>query len=210
MPTSNPTITSSDGTLLELYPHEYWYLAPSRTDFEPGDSVRPLDWASVLHNARIGQGVVMALDDLLAGIEPATLKGGAAKEAELLLEKIRRERFPEKPSRLRSFFLNYSKHVAELREKTMFRGHRRLVRCHVVLNSAKFHHADVEIYDKLTGCPDDENLAASYWEEFRPVTEAEFERLEVIADSMLYFPDWKDFPLLKFSAIVEWQNSRTS
>lgn len=202
----NPTITSPDGTLLELFPHEYWYLAPCRTEFEPGELVRPLDWAIVLHNAHIGKGLVIALDDLLSGISPSTFKGGASEEAEMLLEKIRRENFPEKPSRLRSYFLNYSKHVAELREKTMFRGNRALVRCHVVLNSAKFHHGDVEVYEKLTGRPDDVNLAASYWKEFKPVTQSEFDRLEVIADSMLFFPDWKDFPLLKPSVLVAWKN----
>lgn len=204
----NPTITSSNGTQLELFLHEYWYLAPCRTEFEPGENVRPLDWAMVLHNARIGKGVVTALDDLLSGITPSTLKSGAGKEAELLLEKIRIERFPEKPSRLRSYFLNYSRHVAEQREKIMFRGNRKLVRCHVVLNSAKFHHGDVEIFDKLTGRPDDENLAASYWDNFEPVTNAEFDRLEVIADSMLFFPDWEDFPVLNPDTLVAWGNSR--
>lgn len=196
MPDKNVIITSINGVPLELYPHEYWYLAPCRTTYEPGDVFRPLNFAFVLHNARLGNGVVIALDDLLSGITHATLKGGTSKEAELLLEKIRGERFPEKPSRLRSYFLNYSKHVAERRENTMFRGNRKLVRCQVVLNSAKFHHADVDIYERLTGRPDDVNLAAKYWEEFKPVTQAEFDRLEVIADSMLYFPDWKNFPLL--------------
>lgn len=196
MPDKNVIITSINGIPLELHPHEYWYLAPCRTTYEPGDVVRLLDFAFVLHNARLGNGVVIALDDLLSGITHATLKGGTSKEAELLLEKIRGERFPEKPSRLRSYFLNYSKHVAERRENTMFRGNRKLVRCQVVLNSAKFHHADVDIYERLTGRPDDVNLAAKYWEEFKPVTQAEFDRLEVIADSMLYFPDWKNFPLL--------------
>lgn len=210
MVTQNIKITSSNGTQLEIYPHEYWYLAPCRTELAPGENIRPLDWAIVLHNARIGKGVVIALDDLLSGLAPSTLKGGVGKESELLLEKIRIERFPEKPSRLRSYFLNYSKHVAEHREKTMFRGNRKLVRCHVILNRAKFHHGDVGIFEKLTGRPDDENLAASYWEEFKPVTEAEFDRLEVIADSMLFFPDWKEFPVLNQDTLVAWENSRFS
>lgn len=206
----NPTITSSNGIRLELFPHEYWYLAPCRTEFKPGENLKALDWAFVLHNARIGKGVVCALDDLLSGITPSTMKGGAGKEAELLLEKIRIERFPEKPSRLRSYFLNYSRHVAELRANSMFRGNRQLVRCHVVLNSAKFHHGDVEIFDKLTGRPDDKDLATSYWDEFKPVTDAEFDRLEVIADSMLFFPDWAEFPILNPDTLVAWENSRIS
>lgn len=206
----NPTITTSNGTILELWPHEYWYLAPCRTEFAPGRFIRPLDFALVLHNARIGKGVTSALDDLLSGITPSTSRGGVAKEAELLLEKIRAERFPEKPSRLRSYFLNYSKHVAEDRVKEMFRDDRKLVRCHVVLNGAKFHHGDVDIFDRLTGRPDDENLAASYWKEFKPVTPAEFNRLEVIADSMLFFPDWEEFPILSPDVLIDWNKSVNS
>ncbi|MDZ4290994.1 MAG: hypothetical protein U1C47_03625 [Hydrogenophaga sp.] len=196
MTSQNTIILSENGISLEVHPHEYWYLAPSKTKQAPGELVRPLDFAFILNNAKLGKGVMSALDDLLAGITPSTMKGGSSRQAELLLEEVRREKFPDKPSRLRSYFLNYSREVAEARIATMFRGNRQLVRCHVILNSAKFHHADVKIFEDLTGRPDDQALAEQYWIEFKPNTSAEFHRLEVIADSMLYFPDWESFPVL--------------
>lgn len=200
-------ILDNVNTPLELHPHEYWYLAPCRTTFECGEIVRPLDFTFVLHNAKLAQGVAIALDDLLLGIASTPLRSGPTKDAELLLEKVRVEHFPDKPSRLRSYFLNQNRHVAELRQNTMFRGSRKLVRCQVVLNSGKFHHGDVDIFERLTGRPDDINLAMSYWLNFNPATEAEIERLEVIADSALYFPDWKDFPLLAPDVLIAWQES---
>jgi hypothetical protein len=74
----------------------------------------------ILHNAHLGEGVVIAMDDLLKGIAPRTLKRGASKEAEETLEKVRQDSFPHLPSRLRCFFLNYDKDVAEKRMASMF------------------------------------------------------------------------------------------
>lgn len=132
-----------------------------------------------------------------------------SEAAELLLEKIRIENFPDRPSRLRSYFLNYSKEVAEHRMNAMLRGNRQLVRCQLILNSGKYHFADVDIYDQLSGRPDDENLAMKYWQEFNPVAQPEWQRLEVIADSMLYFPDWPGFSVLDPDVLIRWQNSQS-
>lgn len=44
--------------------------------------------------------------------------------------------------------------------------------------------------------PDDARIAESYWQEFKPVTTEEFRRLEVVADSVLFFPDWQAFSAL--------------
>ncbi len=200
----------TDGAMLEVFNHEYWYLAPKRITFEKDENVRPLDFALTLHNAKIGRGFVVALDDLLKGINPTTLKNGASKEAELLLEKVRLESFPEKPSRLRSYFLNYDKRTAEIRKIHMFRDDRELVRCQVILNSAKFHHGDVRIYEALTGRPDDTVLAKRYWQIYEPNSEQDFINLEVIADSMLFFPDWEQFPTIDESHLARWNNERRS
>ena len=202
---SNQHLVDENGVDLELWPHEYWYLAPSRVSYaEHEKNVRAVDFALALNNARLNGGVLTALDDLLAGLPSAPAGRGARRDAELTLERVRECIFPERPSRMRSIFLNDDKATAERRNTVWFGGKRDLVRCQVILNSGKFHHGDVDIYERLQGRPGDERLAAAYWESFHPNSSDEFGRLEVIADSMLYFPDWEKFPLLDQASLERW------
>ena len=46
---------------------------------------------------------------------PKTLKTGNSGQAEQILEQIRRQEYPDKPSRLNSYFLNTHREVAEKR-----------------------------------------------------------------------------------------------
>jgi hypothetical protein len=199
----NNKLISADGQGLDIFPHEYWYLAPSRTNYKQGERVSPLDFAFVLHNASIGQGKVISPENILDGIEPQPTKRGVAAEAELLLEKVRKDKYPHLPSRLRSYFLNNDRAQAELRAIDMFRGNRTLVRCYII-NGGRYHYADVSIYEQLEGRPDDIDLANKYWQTFKPSTPEEFSRLEVLADSSLYFPDWQTFPRLDFKVLTKW------
>jgi hypothetical protein len=47
-----------------------------------------------LHNARIGEGIGSALEDLLEGIPAATVKTGQAGEAEAVFEAVRQQDSP--------------------------------------------------------------------------------------------------------------------
>jgi hypothetical protein len=200
-------LLGSNGEVLDIWPEPFWYLAPSRTKYERGEGrVRPLEFASVLHNASIGHGLVTSLEVLLSGIEPKPNKGGAAADAEWLLEDVRANEFPEKPSRLRAYFLNHDRGLAELRARDMFRDARQISLCHLIRNGGRYHFADVGLYEQLEGRPDDRALARRYWSNFVPTDPQQQRRLEVLADSALYFPEWKTFPQLDHDSLLNWMH----
>lgn len=187
--------------------HEFWYVVPARTHYSPydGKKVRPLEFAYVLHNASLAKGLLISPTHMAHGIGPRTLKGGAAADAENMLESVRFEHYPNLPSRLQCHFLNHDREAAEYRMRDTLRGNRTLVRCHIVLNGAKAHYADSRIYERLEGRPVDTSLAKAYWQTFKPKNDEDRRSLEVIADSALYFPDWKTFPTIPFESLVLWQ-----
>lgn len=156
-------LTAYDGHVYALYPHVFWYLAPDRTHYRSEDrGVRALDFGLLLHNAVLGKGVVPSMDVLLDGLLPDTPRAGAGRDAEMLLERVRAEAFTTRPSRLRCHFLSYCEEVARRRQHTMFRTpDRRLVRCQL-LGAGQVHFADVDLYERLQGRPEDEALARRY------------------------------------------------
>lgn len=203
-----PDSVVHDGKRFPVHPHTFWYLAPSRVDYLPSEpGVRPLDFALLLHNAIIGRGVVVPMDVLLQDLPASTNRAGVTHEVEMTLERVRCLEYPQLPSRLRCHFLNYDRDVAEFRQQAMFRMQRRLCRCHLV-GGGSIHTADVDIFDRLQGRPDDEALARRYWHPFLPSSEAERFRLEVLTSSALYFPDWESFPRLRDDALLAWQRDR--
>lgn len=202
-------LTAYDGHVYSLYPHVFWYLAPDRTHYRSEDQgVRALDFGLLLHNAVMGKGVVPSMDVLLDGLLPDTPRAGEGRDAELLLERVRAEAFPARPSRLRCHFLSYCEGVARRRQHTMFRTPgRRLVRCQL-LGAGHVHFADVDLYERLQGRPEDEALARRYWAPFTPMTVEEFERLEVLTSTALYFPDWQTFPTIDAPSLTQWQRDQ--
>lgn len=198
-------LVGTNGEIYDVWPKPYWYLAPSRTTYTRGEGrVRPLEFAFVLHNASVGHGLVCSLDVLLAGIDPKSSKQGAAAEAEWLLEDVRSSEFPQKPSRLRSYVLNFDRSLAEHRARDMFRDKREVVRCVLIRNGGLYHFADVGIYERLEGRPDDRELARTYWHDFLPPDAHAYQRLEVLASSALYFPDWEAFPRIDDLSLMHW------
>lgn len=190
---------------LELSPDEYWHFAPIRNSYAlDEDWVRPLDFGMLLHNAAIGEGYLKSLDVLLAGLRPRSLKKGPGLDAEDLLEEVRRGEFPDRPSRLRSYFLNQNKPLAELRQQTLKRQPMRVVRCHLIMQFCKIHFADMGIYEKLDGGALKPEIARQYWAEFVPKNPDEESRLEVLVEGDLYFPDWQSFELIDKNSLGLW------
>jgi hypothetical protein len=187
---------------------EYWYVVPARIDYSRAkrERVRALEFAFVLHNARMARGLLISQENLAKGMDsdPKPMKRGAAADAEILLEKVRRENFPTRPSRLRCYFLNADRQTAEHRMHDILRGNKALVRCHAVLKGARFHHANCDLYERLEGRPEDTQLAVRYWETFNPATAEEANKLEILADSALFFPDWQTFPTISHQSLFEW------
>ncbi|HZE59013.1 MAG TPA: DUF2441 domain-containing protein [Burkholderiales bacterium] len=201
-------IVHSDGRRHRLLPFEGWHLAPTRVAYKMGEShVRFTDFAILLHNVRMGEGVICSMRRLLDGTGPlVTHKKGASAEAENLLEELRKKEFPKRPSRLACHFLGLEKEVAEYWLHHMFGGHRLLTRCYIVEDHGPIHLGDAGLYEKLENNPANVDLARRYWaERFEPKTIHERRRAEVLSDNGLYFPDWQDFPVLDEQALRLWQ-----
>ena len=76
-------VTDNEGREHEICPHEYWYLAPTTTNWSPEEKlISPLRFGLLLHNARCGQGIVPAMEDLMLGVTPRSMKTGFPKMAE--------------------------------------------------------------------------------------------------------------------------------
>ena len=199
-----------NGTVYEIIPEPFWYVVPARIDYSAEERLpRPLDFAMVMHNASLAEGLLSSPTVMAHGLPKKTLKGGAAAEAEYLLEKIREEKFPNLPSRLQCYYLNASREAAEHRMNDSLRGKKRLVECYMVRHQGStIHLADSEIYERLEGRPDDAQLALTYWNTFLPVNENESFRLEILLDSSLYFPEWQSFPRIDQQTLIRWQKER--
>lgn len=203
---SRMVITTDDGAEHELWNHEYWHLCPTKTTWTPSDGKGDLlQFAMLLHNAKKAHGLVLAQEDLLIGIKLVSLKNGSPQKAENLLEEVRKENFPNLPSRLRCHYLNYDKDTAEQRAMRWNWKDKHLARCYIIRSGGFFHHADIEIYERLARCdPQNRELAYQYWQTFHPSSPSEFSRLEVLANSALYFPDWQGFPEVDTNALEQW------
>lgn len=194
-----------------VFPHEFWYVVPARTTFseEEAKKVRATDFALVLHNASCGEGLLTNPSTFSSGARFRPAKGGSAGLAEELLEQVRLDEFPEKPSRFNSYYLNPTKELAEFRFNDTLRGDKRIERCYVVLDGGKVHFADMDLYERLEGRPDDKELARRYWQQhFVARTPQEQARQEVLADSMLFFPDWQSFPRVPVEVLQKWQDAQ--
>lgn len=201
-------VTDTQGNEHQLCEHEYWYLSPNRTSYEPEEGyINPYSFGMVLHNANNGQGIHPAMEDLLNGIKVTVQKAGNAGEAERLIEEARLKINPNLPSRLRCFYLNYDKEVALARIKAWGFTERELVRCYSIRSNAFYHHADVRRFEALAADLSQLQLAEQYWETFDPQTPEERQYLEVLVNGCLYFPDWQSFPRIDENALIKWQTA---
>jgi hypothetical protein len=197
-----------DGTDFPFDPREYWILAPAATTWdEECGMVHPLDFGFMLHNARIGKGILPPLATLTDHFTSRSLKVDDALLAEELIEKRRVAEFPEKPSRLDSYFLNTHREVAERRAASWSWQNRKLVRCHLLTTTGTLHCGLVSNYEAVKANPTSEELADLYWEQSPAiVTEDNKHDVELLADCGLYFPDWADFDLLDTPSLVAAQS----
>lgn len=203
------TLECDDGSSHELWYHEYWVLCPARTNYVPTDgNVGLLDFGLILHNAKISHGLVLAQEDLLAEINPRSIKSGAALQAETLLEEIRTDKYLHLPSRLRCHYLNHDKSTAENRAINWGWHTRSLERCYIIRSGGTFHHANVALYEQLVKDPGNKVLAEQYWQTFTPSTAEDQSRLEILANSCLYFPDWQSFHEVDTASLALWNQYR--
>ncbi len=200
-------IVVREGVRFPMDHHEYWIAVPSRSDWQVGDGpVGPLDFGFMLHNARIGEGVLPPLAKLSEHFESRSLKGEGALQAEQLLEARRKANYPDKPSRVSSYYLNSHRDVAEDRVAAWAWQDRRIVRCHLLTTTGTLHGALVSNFEALVADPTSEPLADRYWSEVvNEITEANRHDVEILADCGLYFPDWESFELIDRQSLIDAQ-----
>lgn len=186
-------LTDKDNNKHRLHPHEFWYMAPKG--------------GILLHNAFCGKGLVLAMDDLLKGIPiKPNKRTSETNKVEEIFEEIRLNSFPNLPSRLRCHFLSISKEVAETRLKEWeWKNKRILTKCYLILSSGKYHLANIDKYEEAVRRGDKnlvKQLASEYWE--KGFLEANYldKRIELLADSCLYFTEWESFSKIELGSVV--------
>lgn len=185
---------------LEIGCENSWVPISNTTNMEVADndhSVHPIELGLLLHNACIGEGIVGGMDELLKGIEiKPNKKNLYAYKAEAIFEKIREESYPDQPSRLRCHFLSLSREIAEERLKKWKLKNRTIVRCYLILSSGRFHYANIKEYEDAARSTSDERITKHAHKYFEKFVEGKFPnaQIEVLADSGLYFPEWRTFP----------------
>lgn len=149
------------------------------------------------------------MTDLLSGLEAHCSKIGAPRDAELLFEDVRCSNYQHRPSRLSCHFLSPTDTVAQQRAVQWRWQDRRLVECYLVRSSGRYHYADVGYFEQCARGKRDEKLAHAYWSD--NAERVPDDRLEILADSALYFPDWRSFPSVDADSLVRFDqaNRRT-
>ena len=128
---------------------------------------------------------------------------------EELFEEVRLVCRPDLPSRMRCHFLSISKEVAEERLINWgWEGKRILTKCRLVLSSGKYYFANIDNYQEATKKIDEKlikEFAYKYWTE--GFLEANYldKRIELLADSFLYFPEWEEFSKIELTNKVNFE-----
>lgn len=169
------------GTTYELGEPLYWHLT-QRNDI-------------LLHNVRLGEGICWTVSMITEqpGMQDAVtpyslLRHDTSKEQRF--EAIRKQHFPDHPSRDKALFLFVSKDDAQRGLRDWFPGEaRQAVEARIVAGS-RWHQADARWLERPPAEWD--NSARSYWA--GEITADP--RLEVVIHGGLYFPEWRTFGLL--------------
>ncbi len=117
---------------------------------------------------------------------------------EQVFERIRQEKFPHLPSRLKTFYLFESKASAEAMRNLWFPGESRQLVEARIWTRAKIHHADSRWLDGNES--DWVSRAERYW--LGDMTTDP--RIEVIVHGAVYFPNWSSFPC-RLSGKTNWE-----
>ena len=197
------TLTDKDERIHQLYPKEFWYMAPKGTQDKVNNSYTELPM--LLHNAHTNNGIVPAMTDLLKGIKIKTYrKKEEANTVETVFEETRFNYYPRRPSRLCCHFLSLSKEIAENRLKEWkkeLKDNYIIVKCYLILSSGIFHFADITKYEEAIYNADViKEYAHSYWKGFSCASDLD-KKIELLADSALYFPDWENFPKIELDNV---------
>ncbi|MEC4718395.1 DUF2441 domain-containing protein [Noviherbaspirillum sp. CPCC 100848] len=201
-----------NGMFIPAFDWLAWYaaptqLGPSRLDF------RPQDLALALANARCNHGRAPArsadmrsLNSFLGvpNAAPENLRSGQTKDAEDLLEEVRKQVRPEAPSRLECYFVSASHDVAQIRLNEL-RGERGIFRCRILKDGYVFP-GDIRLFQRVCDSQRRED-AERYWVGADLET-TDPSHVEYLVGGSLYFPDWETIPDLDLGKIIDYQSLR--
>jgi len=163
----------------------FWHVVPSAGE-----------WAETFfNNVRAGQGElpsVSVFNQVYEGSAEA-LSGYGMKsrrdEKEQRFERVRSDRFSEKPSRIDALFLFDELGYAEDAAVQWFANEKRLIVKARILSGARIHRGDARFLD-VAEVQGYDFCALAYWRgEITPEP-----RPEIIVHGRVYFPQWEEFP----------------
>ena len=193
------------GACYIVHAHEYWGLLPDRTTWLPSERlVQEHDFALLMREAVLGEGLVASMDILLEERDPRARNRQAVADAEAILERVRLDEYPDRPSRLKCHFLSPDQASLEERRTYFFRVPRKAVRCRLV-GDGGVHYADIRALHQIEARPGDLTSVRKYWQTFTPASESDQQSLEILTERALYFPDWQTFPTLRDEVLEAWR-----
>jgi len=139
----------------------------------------------IQHNAKLGQGVVLAVTKMPGG---KNFRHGRRPQVESKFEEIRKKNYPDRPSRTECFYMSLTQELAEQRKAIWGSKDREIFRCRIIPAQAKILAADMTFYNNFEDT-ENEELIHNYW---NGVIKDESE-IEILFDGSLYFPDWQSF-----------------
>ncbi|MFO1261211.1 MAG: hypothetical protein U1E68_09085 [Sphingomonadaceae bacterium] len=148
----------------------------------------------VMHNARIGSGVLLSVSAIanmpgLAGAITSYAAFNSEQEKEAYWEKVRAASFSQLPSRLKSFYCFEDRSNAEAANKKWFNDDRAILELRII------HGSQIARVDtQWLNCNEEKwpHHSKEYWS--GTMTNDPF--VEIIVSGCMYFPDWKNFRLL--------------
>lgn len=163
----------------------YWHVVPSAGQ-----------WAEMFFNkVRVGKGElssVSVFNEVYGGTAEAQSGYGMKSrgdDKEQEFERVRRDHFPDKPSRIDALFLFDEPQCAEDAAAHWFADEKRLIVEARLLSGALVHRGDAGWLD-LAEVQGHDSCAPAYWRgELTPQPSP-----EIIVHGRAFFPQWKEFP----------------
>jgi hypothetical protein len=172
-----------NGTIQQMYSEPVWHLVP------------PDDGSTFFyHNLYLAKGFLSSIslwiehDPNLANAHSRYSAFNIEKEKEAVFERIRAERFPSHPSRLKALFVFKGESDVSRALNEWYKNVARNVYGARILTHSKVHVGD----SIWLNCADWEEGAEKYWRGDLADTSLP----EVIVHGTLYFPKWQEFSKL--------------
>ena len=167
-------------TECDLLPDNYYHLTNPINGF--------------LWNTYLGKGITHSISEIARqeGMEGAsTIYSFANSESkkEEFWEQVRKEKFPNLPTRIKALFLFDNRDIADTFKTRWFSNEKRLMVELRIIKSSSLHKVDMRWLDRFEH--QWEFAARQYWKGI--MTDNPLP--EIILNGQIYFPNWQEYPL---------------